>query len=719
MNSMVDQGFRFLKEMEKHEYDPNVNTYNTIIDGLCRVGKVKIAHNMLKGMVKRGHQLSPNILSYCGLKPTSITYNTLIQGLHEAKRLDRIKGILERTLGGGGLIPDTCTFNTLITHHCNMGNMDEEIQVFENMSKLKEPDSSTYSILIRSFSQKGYFKRAEKLFDDIMKKKVLLCSDGCTTLVAAYNPMFEYLCRIVKAKKAEKVFRQLMRSGTQDLFAYELLIMGHCKEGTFNDAYKLLVLMLRIYYVPNIVIYESLIEGLLQKSEPKVAYDTLEKMLKCSHLLRSSNFQQILTELIKKKCASECSSLVKLMLDNKVRQSISLLTDTVRILFLAGLKEKAFEILRCLYENEYMVCIWYLNYMATLAGTECLWNVIKSAICLEVAGSPSGAKLLLNNFGLAGAMVKRRGSSFANRSNALVGRGAGQDSTRAPVVEPIFALSAEILVRMLNVLEPLVPYQGQAPDPHATSQTQAQLHLNVATSRAPQPVDHSVAAVGQPKDLKTFIDLKPPEFDATPSTIEPQKFIDHCEKTLTTLGLKETRGVEFTTFLFRGFPEAWWTSILYVPFLVADPRVKVRQFMDVLEARYRGPMIWDVHNGSYAEVVDTTFLLSLIMRWKGLLEKTKSQATAQVQRDVEGTHSHPQTARIDPQGARGQVDKVLRVIRQQGKDTIVNLFVLPVIDFDVIMGMDWLESCYALVDCYAKLIRFDILREPPLVWKGM
>ncbi|PHU22375.1 hypothetical protein BC332_07482 [Capsicum chinense] len=483
---MVDQGFRFFKEMEKHEYDPNVNTYNTIIDGLCRVGKVKIAHNMLKGMVKRGHQLSPNILSYCGLKPTSITYNTLIQRLHEAKRFDRIKEILERTLGGGGLIPDTCTFNTLITYHCNVGNMDEEIQVFKNMSKLKEPDSSTYSILIRSFSQKGYFKRAEKLFDDIMKKKVLLCSDGCTTLVAAYNPMFEYLCRTVKAKKAEKVFRQLMRKGTQDLFAYELLIMG-----------------------------------LLQKSEPKVAYDTLEKMLKCSHLLRSSNFHQILTELIKKKCASECSSLVKLMLDNKVRQNISLLTDTVRILFLAGLKEKAFEILRCLYENEYM-----------------------------------------------------------------------------------------------NVLEALVPYRGQALDPHATSQTQAQLHLNVATSRAPQPVDHSVAAVGQPKDLKTFIDLKPPEFGATPSTIEPQKFIDHCEKTLTTLGLKETRGVEFTTFLFRGFPEAWWTSILYVPFLVADPRVKVRQFMDVLEARYRGPMIWDVHNGSYAEVVDTTFLLSLIMRWK-------------------------------------------------------------------------------------------------------
>ncbi|PHU12379.1 hypothetical protein BC332_19309 [Capsicum chinense] len=36
----------------------------------------------------------------------------------------------------------------------------------------------------------------------------------------------------------------------------------------------------------------------------------------------------------------------------------------------------------------------------------------------------------------------------------------------------------------------------------------------------------------------------------------------------------------------------------------------------------------------------------------------------------------------------------------------------------MILGMDWLVSCYGLVDCYAKLICFDIPREPPFVWKG-
>lgn len=49
--------------------------------------------------------------------------------------------------------------------------------------------------------------------------------------------------------------------------------------------------------------------------------------------------------------------------------------------------------------------------------------------------------------------------------------------------------------------------------------------LNVATPHAfemvPQQVVQSVAAIGQSKDMKNFMDLKAPEFDATLTSIEP------------------------------------------------------------------------------------------------------------------------------------------------------------------------------------------------------
>ncbi|KAK6786301.1 hypothetical protein RDI58_014826 [Solanum bulbocastanum] len=85
---------------------------------------------------------------------------------------------------------------------------------------------------------------------------------------------------------------------------------------------------------------------------------------------------------------------------------------------------------------------------------------------------------------------------------------------------------------------------------------QEQVQPNVAATQTPhldpRSGSHSVAATGEPKVLKNFIYFKPPEFDVTPASIKPQKFIDRCKKILTTFGLKETRGVEFTTFLFLG-----------------------------------------------------------------------------------------------------------------------------------------------------------------------
>ncbi|XP_017978268.1 PREDICTED: uncharacterized protein LOC108662422 [Theobroma cacao] len=43
------------------------------------------------------------------------------------------------------------------------------------------------------------------------------------------------------------------------------------------------------------------------------------------------------------------------------------------------------------------------------------------------------------------------------------------------------------------------------------------------------------------------------------------------------------------------------------------------------------------------------------------------------------------------------------VVRVKDKDTLINLVVLDTLDFDMILGMDWLAPCHASVDCYHKL----------------
>ncbi|KAK3005105.1 hypothetical protein RJ639_016522 [Escallonia herrerae] len=315
-SNMVDEGFPFFKEMERFRCDPVVITYNTLVDGLCRGGKVKIAHNVIKGQ---------------GLKPNSITYNTIIHGLCEAGKLDKVKEILEGMVGGGDFVPDTCTFNTFINAHCDAGNFNEGLKAFEKMSKLGViPDSATYSVLIRSLCQKRDFVRAEELFDELAQKDILLDDAGCRPLVAAYNPFFEYLCRDGRSKKAERVFRQLMKRGVQDPSSYKTLIIGHCREGNFEAGHDLLVLMLRRDFVPDLEMYESLVDGLMLKGDPNLAQDTLAKMLKSSHLPRTATFHSILTALVEKGFARESARLVMLMLERSIRQNINLSTDTSR-----------------------------------------------------------------------------------------------------------------------------------------------------------------------------------------------------------------------------------------------------------------------------------------------------------------------------------------------------------------------------------------------------
>ncbi|CAN4090613.1 unnamed protein product [Withania somnifera] len=53
-----------------------------------------------------------------------------------------------------------------------------------------------------------------------------------------------------------------------------------------------------------------------------------------------------------------------------------------------------------------------------------------------------------------------------------------------------------------------------------------------------------------------------------------------------------------------------------------------------------------------------------------------------------------------------------------GRDTLAGPIELEMVEFDVIMGMDWLGSCYATVDCQTKRVCFHFPNEAILEWEG-
>ncbi|XP_075095735.1 uncharacterized protein LOC142173828 [Nicotiana tabacum] len=64
-----------------------------------------------------------------------------------------------------------------------------------------------------------------------------------------------------------------------------------------------------------------------------------------------------------------------------------------------------------------------------------------------------------------------------------------------------------------------------------------------------------------------------------------------------------------------------------------------------------------------------------------------------------------------------RVYKGCRIVVQV-RETTTDLIELEMIEFDAIMGMDWLSKCYASLDCRAKVVKFEFLNELTHIWKG-
>ncbi|XP_070050781.1 uncharacterized protein [Nicotiana tomentosiformis] len=58
------------------------------------------------------------------------------------------------------------------------------------------------------------------------------------------------------------------------------------------------------------------------------------------------------------------------------------------------------------------------------------------------------------------------------------------------------------------------------------------------------------------------------------------------------------------------------------------------------------------------------------------------------------------------------------VVTVRGRDTMADLIELGMIDFNVIMGMNWLYSCFSKLDCRARIMRLEFPNEPTVEWEG-
>ncbi|CAH8294516.1 unnamed protein product [Eruca vesicaria subsp. sativa] len=232
--------------------------FNTLIDGLCKVGRMKEAEEMLLKMKTED-----------GCAPTTVTYNCLIGGYCIAGQLETAKEVVSR-MKEDGIKPNVVTLNTLIGGMCRHHGVNMAIGFFTDMQRegLKG-NVVTYTTLITAYCSVGNIENAMGLFDQMLEA-------GCSPDAKLYYALISGLCQARRDQDAVRVVEKLKQSGfSLDLLAYNMLIGLFCDKNNGEKVYEMLTDMEEAKMKPDSITYNTLVSFFCKLKD----FESVQKMM--------------------------------------------------------------------------------------------------------------------------------------------------------------------------------------------------------------------------------------------------------------------------------------------------------------------------------------------------------------------------------------------------------------------------------------------------------
>ncbi|WZZ05462.1 hypothetical protein YC2023_091383 [Brassica napus] len=232
--------------------------FNTLIDGLCKVGRMKEAEELLVKMKTE---------EKCA--PTTVTYNCLVGGYCIAGQLETAKEVVSR-MKEDGIKPNVVTLNTLIGGMCRHHGVNMAIAFFTDMQRegLKG-NVVTYTTLIHAYCSVGNVENAMGLFDQMLE-------DGCSPDAKIYYALISGLCQARRDHDAVRVVEKLKQSGfSLDLLAYNMLIGLFCDKNNGEKVYEMLTDMEEAKMKPDSITYNTLVSFFCKLKD----FESVQKMM--------------------------------------------------------------------------------------------------------------------------------------------------------------------------------------------------------------------------------------------------------------------------------------------------------------------------------------------------------------------------------------------------------------------------------------------------------
>ncbi|CAI9090594.1 OLC1v1025400C1 [Oldenlandia corymbosa var. corymbosa] len=263
-------------------------TYNLVIGGWSRLGKITDVEKNLKAMVEDG------------IDADNSTYSYIIEGFGRAGQVDSAAKVFreleeEYVLG-------VEVYNAMIANYVHSGEMDEGLRYFEKLLDNNcEPNMVTFVILISGCLKARRVADAIEMFDQMLYRGIVPSAGTITSFIeplCCYGPPHAALMIYEKAKKAgckmslncyKLLIMQLSKFGKcqtllniwhdmqengycSDVQVYEYAINGFCNIGQLENAVLAMEECLSKGFCPNRILCSKLNNKLMNSRKVEVAY---------------------------------------------------------------------------------------------------------------------------------------------------------------------------------------------------------------------------------------------------------------------------------------------------------------------------------------------------------------------------------------------------------------------------------------------------------------
>ncbi|MQL80657.1 hypothetical protein Taro_013097 [Colocasia esculenta] len=232
---------KFLKEMYDRGLEPNVVSYNVLLNGICRRESlhpetrfektVDAAQDLFAEMRSRG--IEPDVTSYSivlhvysrahkpelslsmlramrekGICPTVVTYTSVIKCLASCGRLEEAELLLDE-MTRNGVCPSPATYNCFFKEYRGRKDVDGAMKLYRKMKGLESltsPDMHSYNILVGMFSKLNKVELVRELWNDMSERGIGPDMDSYTLLI-------HELCEQREWRRACQFFMEMIEKG--------------------------------------------------------------------------------------------------------------------------------------------------------------------------------------------------------------------------------------------------------------------------------------------------------------------------------------------------------------------------------------------------------------------------------------------------------------------------------------------------------------------------